>query len=749
MDEINELIKGKLDELRRDPKFPMPSLNLSILTKIGIAYGTEHLKEILNDRHLTKEAMSGGWYTFTPEWLHHFIQKLANHQDSQSILDPWANKGSYLPWNFNDDSKAYCIDIEEKIFLSRALRISESKILVGDPFDLIKKEKTKFDLVISFPPFNMRAIQPESQSKSYSTDLLIESSRLIKENGKLIFLVTPNFTFNHRIKKAIEESNLYVEALFSLPEGSHSPTTNISSYLAVLSKSKIDETFIAKLSSNQINNDVIAENFRHLQNGKKVSLGSFVRLEDFSTFHMYEKAIDVTDLGRKTGLKPTLLRTIATSKTIKDENISDSNRTIYIPKIGLSDAVENPVDFTLKAHNYIKLTLAEDVFPSYLVEYFNTPLGKLTRESRMSGNTIISISLSSLSEAPLYLPDFQDQIMLTEVNNKIENLLLEIGDQQTQLWRNPKKTKEISKLIIQYERDTSIEKWIDKLPFPLSSILWRYLATSESGRKVEYLLHFFEAFSEFMSMLLLSSFYQDKEFYKAHNEKWANHDSEYEDWIRKANFGGWNYLTSTLLKTVRSLYTEKENREHLFSVLGRPSNDFMTLLLSKNINPILEKVLAYRNNWKGHGGISNEKDNMNRIIFLEQELNNLRQLIKSAFDECRVVSPSTSKYKEGVFEFKAKELVGNKTPFNEIMIDSLIPMEENKLYLFHLGQNKPIELLPFIKFNHESKACYFYNRIETSTVRWVSFHYEQKAEFTEDLDDRFEEVLNILKGDIA
>lgn len=749
MDEINELIKGKLDELRRDRKFPMSSLNLSILTRIGITYGKEHLKEILNDRYLTKEALSGGWYTFVPEWLNHFIQKLANHQDSQSILDPWANRGSYLPWNFNEDSKIYCFDIEEKLFLSRVLGISESKILVGDPFDLIKKEKTKFDLVISSPPFMKGSSKPESQSRSYSTDLLIESSQLIKENGKLIFLVAPNFTFNHRIKKAIEKSNLYVEALFSLPEGSHSPITNISSYLAVLSRSKTDETFVAQLSSNQVNNDVIAENFRQLQNGKKVALGSFVRLEDFLGFHMYEKAIDVANLGKKTGLKPTLLSTIATSKTIKDDNISDSDRTIYIPKIGLSDAVESPSEFTLKAHNYIQLTLGEEILPSYLVKYFNTPLGKLTRESRMSGSTIMTISLNSLSEAPLYLPDFQDQIMLTEVNNKIENLLLEIGDQQIQLWRNPKRTQEINKLISQYQRDTSIEKWIEKLPFPLSSILWRYLATSESGRKVEYLLHFFEAFSEFMSMLLLSSFYQDKEFYKAHSEKWANHDSKYEDWIKKANFGGWNYLTSTLLKTVRSLYNEKENREHLFSVLGRPSNDFMTLLLSKNINPILEKVRDIRNNWKGHGGISSEKDNMNKMIVLEQELNNLRHLIKGAFDECRVLSPSTSKYKEGVFEFKAKELVGNKTPFNEILIESLIPMDENKLYLFHLEQNKPIELLPFIKFNQESKACYFYNRIETSTVRWVSFHYEQKAEFTEDLDDRFEEVLNILKGDIA
>ena len=219
---------------------------------------------------------------------------------------------------------------------------------------------------------------------------------------------------------------------------------------------------------------------------------------------------------------------------------------------------------------------------------------------------------------------------------------------------------------------------------------------------------------------------------------------KYDNWIRKATFGGWNILTSNLLKTFRTLYKD-ESKDYLFEILGRPNNDFLTLLGSKKIVPILESVREYRNDWKGHGGVSSEQDNVNRLILLEQELNNLRQLIQGAFDDCRIVSPSTAKYNKGVFNFKAKELVGNKTPFNEIAVNSLVPLDENKLYLIHQNNDSPIELLPFIKFNQTSKACYFYNSVQTTKVRWVSFHFEQNSEFSEVIDERFEEVLSILK----
>jgi len=748
MDEIDDLIKESLDELRKYSEFRMPILpQISTLKKIGLDYGLERLQKVLRNKELASTAMSGGEGLMLPipNWVHDFIDSLSENSDT--FLDPWIHRNSYLLSVPGKEFRGFCMNRSEKELLVEAFGIDKSRLSEGEPLELIQREEEKVDLVISFPPFGKRAQSPESLSKSYSVDLLIESSKLIKEDGKLIFLVSPNFSFNDRIGQAIDEAGLFVEALFHLPEGSHSPTTKLSSYLAVISKAPKQKTFVAKLSVNKLNNVAVANNFNQLKEGKTVSLGRFVELDNFSSYGQYEKIIDVVNLGRKTGLSPISLNQVATFKTIKAkaiEDIRDSNRNIYLPRIGYSDVVENPIDFTLKPHNYIQLTLGEDVFPAYLVKYFNTSLGKLTRESIEVGATIRNITLTSLQKASLYIPAYQEQIRLIEVNNKIENLLLEISDHQKQLWKSPKRTQEINKSISHYEKDTSIEKWLDSLPFPISSILWKYVATSENVRKVDYLLHFFEAFSEFLSMLLLSSFYQNKEFYESESYRWIDKDVKYDNWIRKATFGGWNILTSNLLKTFRTLYKD-ESKDHLFEVLGRPNNDFLTLLGSKKIIPILESVREYRNDWKGHGGVSSEQDNINRLILLEQELNNLRQLIQGAFDDCRIVSPSTAKYNKGVFNFKAKELVGNKTPFNEIAVNSLVPLDENKLYLIHQNNDSPIELLPFIKFNQTSKACYFYNSVQTTKVRWVSFHFEQNSEFSEVIDERFEEVLSILK----
>ena len=375
----------------------------------------------------------------------------------------------------------------------------------------------------------------------------------------------------------------------------------------------------------------------------------------------------------------------------------------------------------------------------------NTPIGKLSLESRKVGTTIENITISSITDLPLFIPQYQEQIKLIKVNNKIENISLEINELKEELWNRPSLVDKIDKEISSFEKDNNIEKWLDNLPFPISSILWKYYAITDNRNKAEHLFHFFEAFSEFLSLLILSSLNQNPEFYKSERHRWISSDKQYKDWIKKATFGGWNNLTASLAKATRTLLNEKENKEIVLSLFGNPSNEFLEFITNKRIITILEEVREYRNKWKGHGGVSSNQEDLNRVTLLEQKLNNLHQEIKDAFSNCKLIVADNSKYTNGVFIYKAKELVGIRTPFNEVEIESLIPLDENKLYLLHENQNKPIELLPFIKYNQESKACYFYNSIESNDIRFVSFHFEQNAEFTEVLDEKFEEVLAILR----
>src|SRR5690606_8729522 len=136
-------------------------------------------------------------------------------------------------------------------------------------------------------------------------------------------------------------------------------------------------------------------------------------------------------------------------------------------------------------------------------------------------------------------------------------------------------------------QEEKLENWIDKLPFPISSILWRYYATKNNSKKIEHLFHFFEAFSEFLSMLMLSALVQDKEFYKAESHKWIDKDEKFQNWYLRATFGNWNILTSRLSKAIREYLSDNDKKEYCKSLFGNPTEAFLSMITSKGIVNVL------------------------------------------------------------------------------------------------------------------------------------------------------------------
>lgn len=750
-EDITKMIWQKNDELRSSVHFSGYGRfsSISTLERIGNEIGIEHLKKVISDTKLFVTANSP--MQIMPKFLYDFIELFENDFKPKSIFDPWLTRDSYPIIQNSQNFKGYTINQDEYDLLIKGLLNDPNKIILGNGLEKIENEKDKFDFIISFPPFAMPSRKENSTSRDYATDLLIESANNLNTNGKLFFLMPQKFLFDKRIKQTISKSNISIDGVFYLEEGSHYPITSINTYLIVASLGEKKSPFTAKISSDKKSNEIIYKNFKNNKEGKKIQLGKFIELENFNSFKSLEKEENLFILGKRTGLPAVSLNTIAveinTIRDIKQEDVDHKPNSIYVPKVGNSNVVHSPSDFSIKPKNYLQVVLNDENSPIYITNYLNTSIGKLSLESRKVGTVIENITISSINELPLFIPPYQEQIKLIEVNNKIENISLAINELKEELWNRPSLVDKVDKEISSYEQDNSIEKWLDNLPFPISSILWKYYATTDNRNKTEHLLHFFEAFSEFLALIMLSSLNQNSEFYKSERHRWISNDKQYKDWIKKATFGGWNNLTASLAKATRTLLNEKENREIVLSLFGNPSSEFLEFITNKKIITILEEVREYRNKWKGHGGVSNNQEDLNRVTLLEQKLNNLRQEIKDAFANCRLIVAESSKYKNGVFNYKTKELVGIRTPFNEVEIESLIPLDESKLYFLHDNQNKPIELLPFIKYNQESKACYFYNSIESNDIRFVSFHFEQNSEFTEVLDDKFEEVLKILRQD--
>ncbi|MFX0037560.1 MAG: hypothetical protein ACFE9I_18215 [Candidatus Hermodarchaeota archaeon] len=76
--------------------------------------------------------------------------------------------------------------------------------------------------------------------------------------------------------------------------------------------------------------------------------------------------------------------------------------------------------------------------------------------------------------------------------------------------------------------------------------------------------------------------------------------------------------------------------------------------------------------------------------------------------------------------------MGTRRPFSEIIIKTKIPMEKDMLYILPEGEMKPIKLIPLVRLMEsprtEQIACYFYNRLEKNSSRWISYHFEIESE---------------------
>jgi hypothetical protein len=749
-EQIEQLIKKKEAELRNSVDFSGYGsfISSTILDKVGKKYGIKEVKKILDDNELSKIALTT--HQIIPEFLNDFISLIKSDLKPKSILDPWTTKESYA---FHNDinSLGYCINPEDYRILNEIFKIEESRIKLGDNASFLKQEKDNFDFIVSFPPFGLRPNSlKESLYKDVATDLFFESSKKLKEDGYLGFLMSSKFAFDKKIKEALKSKNIFIQGLFYLPEGSHLPIAGIKTCFVLASKIETEKTFVSELSTENKINEVIFENFKNNINGKTLQLGKLINFNDFTSYKALSNKEELTKLGKRTGNELLILGDIATVKTIKDvepELVKHTINSIYIPKVGVGKVVNNPNDFLIKPKNYLQVTFNDKYANStYMSKYFNTHIGRLGIESCKVGVVIESLSVISLLNCVLFIPSIDNQLEVIKVDQDIEKYSQELIELQDKLWKRPSSYKKVSKEVSKFVKDKSIVNWLDDLPFPLSSILWKYQATTDNKNKIEHLFHFFEAFSEFTSLIMLSAFNQNKEFYKSESHRWVKNDPNHVDWIKKASFGGWNNLTANLSKSTRILLNNKDNSEIIKALFGNPTNEFFDFITNKGIFNVLNEVREYRNKWKGHGGVSSKQENKNRVIILEQKLTELRKVINDGFSDFKLISAGSSFLEDGVNVCTIRELVGIRTPFNQTEIMSLIQLDVKKLYFMFSGSNKPIEMLPFIKYNQENKACYFYSSIESNDVRWISFHYEKKSEISEVLNEKFGEVLELLNS---
>lgn len=752
--EIKKKILTALEKL--NGTMPLHQGIIILLEIIAAKMGVEKLDSILGDEKATQFLTSRHDSFVPPLYIFNFIYELSTSVNPKSHLDPWLTPSS--PCNYFDfgATTAFCQNPTAAEIIKMFFGSDKTEIHLGDASKQLGSLKMNFDFITSFPPIGMRRepieISGFRASNDLASTLLIQSSLLLNDNGKAVFLMPPSFLTDDKTKEVISKLGLFVDAVFAIPSGAFFPQTYIASNLIVVTKQAKGKTFIAEISSNESSNRTILDNYKNRREGKLIQLGEWVDFKTLKSFQALVSEKEIQELIRRTGYPPIRLSELALfTNALKQDNkdeVDHISNSIYLPKVGNSPVVTDPSEMKIKPKNYFQIQLDEAKANSiYVASCFNSAFGQKLRESLAVGATIPLISKLQLSNCVLPLPDVKTQLEVIEISIQISNLASDLDELKRNLWKQPKSYNSIAKKLksINQDQEKKLVNWIDTLPFPLSSILWCYDANKDIAKKLDYLLKFFEAFSEFISMIILSALVQENEFYTQESSKWISSDSSFREWYLKATFGGWNNLSANLSKAIRIYLADAQTKDIITKMFGYPSKSFLNILESKKILNILVETSKVRNAI-AHGGAPSDEDKKRKIIILEQYLNDFKEIIADGFEESRMLSPGMSSYEDGVFTVNAKELVGARTPFKEISIKSLIPLDKSKLYLTHSAKNKPVELLPFIKFVEDSNALYFYTSIESQNVRWVSYHFEKVPELNQPAENDLFRVFDLLKG---
>jgi len=703
-------------------------------------------------RNLVLRDDRGAGAFLQPESVINFVISYFKDGGLESVLDCWAGAGALLLPLVEKYKPAVAVGLNQNFEINEIAQLMESdqnvKWHLGDPLNLLNEITTRFDAVVGYPPFGVRSSahtfwaddRAVELIDEYANLLLLKASLLLNNSGSALFVLPPSFLFRRNERRVIDnlsQFGLFIDAVFHLPSGTFGQQTQLPGLLVVVRHQTQSKLFVGEITSDRNQTNVLLNNFKARKEGKSPQLGTLVDLDSFHSFPALVAEYEINGFARTLGLPRIRLSDICTSINLPirgpGAEFVDLPNSVYLPlpTIGNSLAVASLGGLTIKAQNYIQFVVdPEKAIATYLAQFFNTSIGRKIRESVLVG-TLPKITKSNLTKMIVFLPTLADQIEIITTQTTITDISSKLDTLGHELWNHPQKYKSIQKFIKSMQPSNDFVDWIETLPFPISSILWVYHANADIEDKIEHLFLFFEALAEFVAVIMLSSYASDKSFYVQRSGAWIEEDPKYRDWVLTSSFGGWRILGERLAKVTRSLQN-KDERDFCAKLFGNPTSEFLSMLTDKDLFATLRKVNDYRDQWKGHSGALSYRDHQQHLALLESALSEIRKILQDRWDGVLLLSAGSNEYSDGIFEYQAKALIGTRTFFKQVTVKTLTPMDKNKIYMLHAQQQRPIELLPFIRLMESPKtqenAIYFYNRMVGDEVRWLSYHFDKESE---------------------
>ena len=254
-------------------------------------------------------------------------------------------------------------------------------------------------------------------------------------------------------------------------------------------------------------------------------------------------------------------------------------------------------------------------------------------------------------------------------------------------------------------------------------------------------MHFFEAAAEFITVIYLSAFGSRSSFFEPYRQKLVDAWAKQRVTLERPTFTTRRIANEYLSKQTRQLMdNDAEGRPLCAELFADPSLTLPRMLAHKDIATVFAAANKMRNDWSGHGGAVSHDDAQYRNQLLLEELQKLRESMADDWKSVKLARALHCKPRGGSFENEIALLVGSNTEFLKQPRTMATWLDIECLYLLSDGAARGLQLLPLVFIGASppsaKNACYFFNRVEKDGVRFVSYHFADRAELT----DRFAEA---------
>ncbi len=730
------------------------------LIREWVAAGRDHRerRQRLRSWITARGSAIGGQFFSSPD-LADFMGQVAAAAacGAGSILDPVCGSG-YLLRAAADASGAsviHGVDINPSMSdLARLVLPESAVVFTGDVLADDVPLQSQYDLVVAEPPFGLRVRSPvairgvDGNVRGDFTDVLAAwaSSRL-SERGKAILILPTSFLWARRselVRQVLGVLGCVVTACVHLPGGSLQGT-GVEAYVVIIERYDQGEVFVGQYTKDPAHQRVLVDNLASRKEGRRPAQGRICSWTNFRGYRSIEAEDRIQRLVPRLGFAPVPMGALVIDATRTDRTafarLQAKPNSVYLPLAGRGKATTSQETLSGRLRNYVQLQLNPDLADARFVAHLlNRELGQAFLDTLRTGTTIEHLRLPDLLNATFYLPPLATQEKVLGALDRIATIRGEIDELEATLWTDTQSVDQIARQVESVNRVDRFDDWLETLPFPLASVLWRYRATSGSAReKYEALVHFFEALAEFVATVHLSAFSSDAEIWSQYKPELRSALEGQSLRIDHGTFGAWKCICEFLGARLRPMI---DGALDICTSLYRTHNpQTLRMLSSSELLKVLQQANSVRNNWIGHVGAVGEKQAQKVLAECFNLVQQCRGVSGRAWLDYQLIQPGESRFRDGLFHYKVRLLQGTRSaPFETVERESIEGMDDRALYLLDPSNDRGLRLLPFVRVmpspRTEANACYFFNRLlGDDRCRYVSYHFSQDAELTNGFDD--------------